>query len=31
MITLYQHPVSPFCITIEAIVKYASVYEESII
>ncbi|MBI3596316.1 MAG: glutathione S-transferase family protein [Nitrospirae bacterium] len=23
MITLYQHPVSPFCITIEAILKYA--------
>lgn len=23
MITLYQHPVSPFCITTEAILKYA--------
>ena len=23
MITLYQHPVSPFCITIEAILRYA--------
>jgi glutathione S-transferase len=25
MITLYQHPVSPFCITIEAILRYAKV------
>jgi glutathione S-transferase len=30
MITLYQHPVSPFCITAEAILKFAKVNDRAV-